>query len=373
MRIGIVCYPTYGGSGVVATELGKALAQRGHRIHFITYDRPVRLNSFSTQIFYHQVNPTKYPLFDYLPYETALASKLVEVAQYAKLDLLHVHYAIPHASSAYMAQQILKDGGIEIPFITTLHGTDITLVGKEESYAPVVAFSINRSSAVTAVSDYLRQLTLATFTIKRPIQVVYNFVDLNRFSDYAQIHEDRSCFAPNRELLIMHASNFRKVKRVGDVYEVFRRLRTELPVRLIFLGDGPERSLVERQVWEHQLHDDVVFLGSHQDIERILPMGDLFILPSESESFGLAALEAMACGLPVIATRTGGLPELVEHGISGLLSEVGNVDDLTANAYYILKDKRVRQAYSLAARKRAEQFSLEQIVPNYESLYASLI
>jgi N-acetyl-alpha-D-glucosaminyl L-malate synthase BshA len=373
MRIGVVCYPTYGGSGVVATELGKALAERGHRIDFITYDRPVRLNTFSTQIYYHQVNPGRYPLFDYLPYETALASKLVEVVRYAKLELLHVHYAIPHASSAFLAQQILRDVGIEVPFITTLHGTDITLVGKEESYAPVVAFSINHSNAVTAVSNYLKRITLSTFQIRRPIEVIYNFVELNRFAESSRIRGERNCFAPQRELLLMHASNFRKVKRIGDVYEIFRRVRTHLPVRLILLGDGPERSVLERQVWEDQLHEEVVFLGSHQDIEHILPMGDLFLLPSESESFGLAALEAMACGLPVVATRAGGLPELVEHGVSGLLSDVGDVEDMAANAIQILGDQSTKHEFSLQARIRAESFSLDQIVPHYEELYQSLI
>lgn len=373
MRIGIVCYPTYGGSGVVATELGKALAERGHRVDFVTYDRPVRLTTFSTRIFYHQVNPGKYPLFDYLPYETALASKLVEVVRYAKLDLLHVHYAIPHASSAYLAQQILRDSGIDIPFITTLHGTDITLVGQEESYAPVVAFSINHSTAVTAVSEYLKNVTLQAFDIRRPIEVVYNFVELSRFSGSEKIRDERGCWASQRERLLMHASNFRKVKRVGDVYEVFRRVREHFPAKLILLGDGPERSGVERSVHEHGLQDEVLFLGNHQAIEHILPMGDLFLLPSESESFGLAALEAMACGLPVIGSRAGGLPELVSQGESGYLSEIGDVDDMAANALRILADRDSHEGFCRRARLRAEQFSIEAIVPHYEKIYRSVI
>jgi len=373
MRIVIVCYPTFGGSGVLATELGKSLALRGHRIHFITYDRPVRLTSFSAQIFFHQVNPGKYPLFDYLPYETALASKLVEIVKTARLDVLHVHYAIPHASSAYLAQQILKESGIDIPFITTLHGTDITLVGKEENYAPVVSFSINKSTAVTAVSEYLKQATLDTFDIRIPIEVIYNFVELDRFSRSPEIRNGRQCMAPNGERLLIHASNFRKVKRVVDVYEVFRKVNLELPSRLIFIGDGPERSIVERMVWEHKLQDDVIFLGNNQAIEDILPMGDLFLLPSETESFGLAALEAMACGLPVIATHVGGLPELVEHGVSGFLCSVGDIDDLAKCALTILKDDNTQAQFAGQARKQAEKFSIEKIVPQYEALYNSVL
>lgn len=372
MNIGMVCYPTFGGSGVVATELGKALAQRGHTVHFITYDRPVRLDTYSQHIFYHQVNPEDYPLFDFLPYESALASKLVEVVLHHQLDLLHVHYAIPHASSTYLAQQILRQQHACVPFTTTLHGTDITLVGATEMYGPVVTFSINQSNGVTAVSDYLRRATLQNFKITRPIEVIPNFVDLQRFH-VENRPELRQQITPEGQRLLIHVSNFRKVKRVQDVYEMFRLLRQRLPVRLLFVGDGPERSPLERSIYQHGLEKEVVFLGKQEVIEQILPVADAFVMPSETESFGLAALEAMACGLPVLATDAGGIPEVVEHGISGLLSPVGDVQTLAANAFYLLSDPARHAAFAQAARARAVAFDVQAIVPHYEAHYRQVI
>jgi L-malate glycosyltransferase len=372
MNIGVVCYPTFGGSGVVATELGKSLAERGHTIHFITYDRPVRLDSFAQNVFYHQVNPEDYPLFDHLPYESALTSKIVDVVRFAKLDLLHVHYAIPHASSTWMAQQILAELGIRIPFVTTLHGTDITLVGTSEMYEPVVTFSINHSTGVTAVSEYLAEATRHAFGIRVPIEVIPNFVDLKRFRPIPK-NGFRQLLTPNGEQLFIHVSNFRKVKRVGDVYEMFKRVREKLKVRLLFVGDGPERPPIERAAREDGLSSEVVFFGKQEVIEQILPVADVFVMPSESESFGLAALEAMACGVPVLATRAGGLPEVVEHGVSGLLSEIGDVDALAQNALTLLSDPEVYQRYSTAALARARQFDHHAIVPLYEAYYARIM
>ncbi len=372
MKIGVVCYPTFGGSGVVATELGKSLAERGHTVHFITYDRPVRLDRFARNVYYHQVNPEDYPLFEHLPYESALTSKIVDVVRYEHLDLLHVHYAIPHASSTWMAQQILAELGIRIPFVTTLHGTDITLVGTSDMYEPVVTFSINHSTGVTSVSQYLAEATRQSFRVQVPIEVIPNFVDLKRFRPVTK-NGFRSLLTPGGEQLFIHVSNFRKVKRVGDVYEMFKRVRQQLKVKLLFVGDGPERPPLERQIREDGLTDAVVFFGKQEVIEQILPVADVFVMPSESESFGLAALEAMACGLPVLATNAGGLPEVVEHGRSGLLSPIGDVDLLAEHALTLLGDADTYRRYSEAALARAQQFDHHLIVPQYEAYYARVM
>jgi N-acetyl-alpha-D-glucosaminyl L-malate synthase BshA len=372
MKIGIVCYPTFGGSGVVATELGKALGEKGHIIHFITYERPVRLGRFARNVFYHQVKAQEYPLFDFLPYESALTSKLVDVVRFEKLDLLHVHYAIPHASSAFFAQQILLEMGIEIPFITTLHGTDSTLVGISKTYEPVVSFSINHSNGITCVSDYLRQVTIQNFNIAKPIQVIPNFIDLERFKPLP-CASNKSCLAPKGEKVLIHVSNFRKVKRVKDVVSVFRILEPDFPLKLVFVGDGPERDSVEALVRKYQLNSKVSFLGSQEIIEDLLPLGDIFILPSENESFGLSALEAMACGLPVICTAAGGLPEVVTHGFSGFLSPLGDTEDMAQNIKTILSSEATRQEFSQNARKEAERFTLPVVLPQYESYYHNIL
>jgi len=367
MKIGIVCYPTFGGSGVVATELGKALAKNGHQVHFITYSQPSRLDFFNENLFYHEVDVYSYPLFDYPPYELALASKMVNVVEHEKLDLLHVHYAIPHASAAYMAKQILKTKGIEIPVITTLHGTDITLVGKNPSYEPVVTFSINQSDIVTTVSEDLKNDTYKHFPITKDIIVIPNFIDLNRFSKLKKDHFKKA-ICPNGEKLIIHTSNFRKVKRVDDVVNIFYKIHQAIPSKLLMIGDGPERSQAERLCRELGMYEDVRFLGKLEAVEEVLSMGDLFLLPSETESFGLAALEAMACEVPVVSTDAGGIPELNVHGKSGLLSPVGDVEDMAKNALIILDDKNL-QGYKDRALARAKEFDLSKILPLYESVY----
>lgn len=372
MRIGIVCYPTFGGSGVVATELGKGLAEKGHRIHFITYNQPVRLDFFSENISYHEVSIAKYPLFDYIPYETALTSKLVDVARFEGLDVLHVHYAIPHASVAYLAKQILAVQGIVLPVVTTLHGTDITLVGKDSSYEPVVTFAINHSDGVTAVSDSLKQETYDNFQITNKIEVIPNFIDLKRFSKKAKDHF-RKAVAPNGERLIVHTSNFRKVKRVQDVIYVFEKLRMQIPSKLLLIGDGPERHNAEQLCRELNLCDDIRFLGKQEMIEEILSICDLFIMPSETESFGLAALEAMACQVPVISSDAGGMPELNVQGITGFMSKVGDVDDMAKNAEIILKDDVVLKKFKANALSRAKEFDIDVIMPLYEQYYERVI
>jgi len=372
MKIGIVCYPTFGGSGVVATELGKALAGKGHHIHFITYSQPVRLDFFSANISYHEVEVVNYPLFDYVPYESALTSKLVHVAKYEELDLLHVHYAIPHASAAYLAKMILAEQGIHIPVVTTLHGTDITLVGRDSSFEPVVTFAINHSDGITAVSDSLRKDTFSNFKITRPIEVIPNFIDLNRFSKKPKDHFKKA-IAPLGERLLVHTSNFRKVKRVQDVIEVFKRVNQFIPCKLLLLGDGPERATIEKICHENQQHEEVRFLGKQDAIEEILSVCDLFIMPSESESFGLAALEAMACQVPVISTNTGGLPELNIHGKTGFMSNVGDVDNMAANALKILKNNEVLQEFKRNALARAKEFDLQVILPRYENYYKKIL
>jgi N-acetyl-alpha-D-glucosaminyl L-malate synthase BshA len=371
MKIGIVCYPTFGGSGVVATELGKALAEQGHEVHFITYDQPTRLDFFNQNLYYHKVDIRTYPLFEYPPYELALASKMVNVVKYEQLDLLHVHYAIPHASAAFMAKQILKTQGIYIPFVTTLHGTDITLVGKDESYEPVVTFSINQSDGVTTVSESLKQETYEYFAITQEIDVIPNFIDLNRFKKQKKDHF-KTAICPNGEKLLVHTSNFRKVKRIDDILEIFYRLRKEIPAKLLMVGDGPERRKAELFCQENNLVDDVRFLGKLEAIEEVLSVADLFLMPSEKESFGLAALEAMACEVPVISTNTGGLPELNLHGITGFLSNVGDVEDMVKNALIILDDNNLPR-FRENALARAQAFEISKIRPLYEAIYERVL
>jgi len=372
MNIGIVCYPTFGGSGVVATELGKALADKGHRIHFITYSQPVRLDGFMENVFYHEVTATPYALFDYIPYESALTSKLVDVALYEKLDILHVHYAIPHASVAYMAQQILKTHGLYLPIVTTLHGTDITLVGKDSSYEPVVTFALNHSDGVTAVSESLKKDTYANFKINKDIEVIPNFIDLKRFAKSRKDHF-RKAITPDNEKLIVHTSNFRKVKRVQDVVEVFDRIRAKIPAKLIMIGDGPERHKIEEMTRDKGFYQDVRFLGKQEMVEEVLSIADLFVMPSETESFGLAALEAMACQVPVISSNSGGMPELNINGVTGFMSNVGDVDDMAANALAILTDDKKLAEFRQAALKQAMAFDIHNIMPIYERYYQQII
>lgn len=368
MRIGIVCYPTFGGSGVLATELGKALAQKGHQVHFITYQQPVRLTSFMPNIFYHEVHVHTYPLFDYPPYETALASTLVDVIKNNQLDLLHVHYAIPHASAAYMAKQILKEENIQIPVITTLHGTDITLVGRDKTFAPVVAFSINESDAITAVSNNLRDETFKIFTIKKEIEVIYNFVDVERFKR-KPIDAFKKVIAPNGEKILLHASNFRRVKRVQDVVKIFSEVKKEIPSKLLFVGDGPERPMAEDLARELGVFEEIRFVGRQEQMEDILAIADLFLLTSEYESFGLAALEAMAAGVPVVSTNAGGLQEINIDGKTGWMSDVGDVDSMSRQALSILKDEKVLKGFKERAAAHAQKFDITQIIPLYEKLY----
>ena len=371
MKIGIVCYPTFGGSGVVATELGKGLAKKGHQVHFITYTQPARLDFFNENIFYHEVNIASYPLFQYPPYESALAGKMVDVVKYEKLDLLHVHYAIPHATSAFLAKQILKCHGINIPIITTLHGTDITIVGKDASLAPVVTFSINESDGVTTVSEDLRKDTYEAFEIRKEIEVIPNFVDLERFKKQPKEHFKR-IICPNDEKLLVHTSNFRKVKRIEDIIKVFAKLKTQIPSKLLLVGDGPERGPMEQLSRDMNLGEDVRFVGKLDAIEEVLSVADLFLMPSEKESFGLAALEAMACEVPVISSNTGGLPELNVQGVTGFLSKVGDVDDMVKNAMYILQDENL-PTFKANALARAKEFDIIHIVPMYERHYEKVL
>ena len=368
MKIGIVCYPTFGGSGVMATELGKALAEKGHMVHFITYQQPVRLSGFYTNIFFHEVRIPHYPLFDYPPYETTLASTMVDVVLNNQLDLLHVHYAIPHASAAFMAKQILKKKGKEIPVITTLHGTDITLVGKDKTFEPVVTFSINESDAITAVSQNLQKETYHNFSIEKEIQVIYNFVDIKRFSK-KPLDAFKKVIAPNGERIITHASNFRKVKRIHDVIDVFHKIQDKVPARLLMVGDGPERPEAEEQCRRLNLCDDIRFLGKQHEMEEILAISDLFLLPSEYESFGLSALEAMASGAPVLSTNAGGLPEINLHGVTGYMTPVGDVETMADLATDLLLNEEKLIDFKTNARKHAQQFDIANIVPEYEALY----
>jgi L-malate glycosyltransferase len=371
IKIGIVCYPTFGGSGVVATELGKALAKEGHKVHFITYSQPTRLDFLNENLFYHEVDFHSYPLFEYPPYELALASKMVSVVKNEKLDLLHVHYAIPHASAAYMAKQILKTHGIYIPVVTTLHGTDITLVGKDASYEPVVTFSINQSDGVTAVSSDLRKETFEHFKITNEIEVIPNFIDLEKFKKQKKDHFKRA-ICPNQEALVVHTSNFRKVKRVTDVVRIFANIHNEVPSKLLMIGDGPERGKAEKLCRDLNICDDVRFLGKLEAVEEVLSVADLFLMPSEKESFGLAALEAMACEVPVISSNTGGIPELNVQGVTGFLSPVGDIDDMTRKALFIL-DKDNLPRFKENALQRAKDFDITRILPLYESYYNKIL
>lgn len=372
MNIGIVCYPTFGGSGVLATELGKALSEKGHNIHFITYQQPVRLGGFHTNIFYHEVSVPAYPLFDFPPYETALASTMVDVIINNKLDLLHVHYAIPHASAAYMARQILLKEGLDVPVITTLHGTDITLVGRDKTYSPVVTFSMNESAAITAVSKNLRDETYNYFKIEKEIEVIYNFVDAKRFNKKA-LTPFRQVIAPNNEKILLHASNFRKVKRVQDVVAVFAKVNKEIPSKLLFVGDGPERSMIEGLARSSGACNDIKFLGRQEEMEDILAITDLFILPSEYESFGLVALEAMAAEVPVISTNVGGLPEINIEGVTGFLSDIGDVEEMSDNIIKLLNDPKAFEAMKKNAFEQAQKFDIGFIVPQYEALYKKVL
>jgi N-acetyl-alpha-D-glucosaminyl L-malate synthase BshA len=372
MKIGIVCYPTYGGSGVVATELGKALAQRGHQVHFISYKQPARLDYFMSNIFYHEVNVSTYPLFDFPPYETSLASTLVDVVKFEKLDLLHVHYAIPHASAAIMAKHILATEGIHIPVITTLHGTDITLVGKDAAFEPVVTYSINQSDAVTSVSDFLKQDTYKHFKTQKPITVIPNFIDVTRFQKQSKEHFKKA-IAPQNEKLIVHTSNFRKVKRVEDVIRIFGKIREKIPAKLLLVGDGPERHNAEILCRELNLCDYTLFLGKQNPVEEILSVCDLFLMPSETESFGLAALEAMACQVPVIASLAGGIPELVQEGVSGFMAPVGDVETMANRGIYILENEERLLQFKDNALQRALTFDITNIVPVYEEFYKQVL
>ena len=355
----------------MATELGKALAQKGHRVHFITYSQPARLDFFNENLYYHEVIVPAYPLFQYAPYELALASKMVEIVQFEKLDVLHVHYAIPHASAAYMAKQILRTKGIHIPVITTLHGTDITLVGKDASFEPVVTFSINQSDGVTAVSEDLRKETYKYFQIEKEIAVIPNFIDLNRFQKQRKDHF-KAAISPFGEKLLVHTSNFRSVKRVTDVIKIFYQVRKQVPSKLLMVGDGPDRPKAEKLCRDLKVCQDVRFLGKLEAVEEVLSVADLFLMPSEKESFGLAALEAMACQVPVISTNTGGIPELNIHGETGFTSEVGDVDDMVKNALFVLADENLPR-FKANALARAKEFEIARIVPLYEQIYQKVI
>jgi N-acetyl-alpha-D-glucosaminyl L-malate synthase BshA len=369
MKIGIVCYPTFGGSGVVATELGIELSKRGHEIHFITYNQPVRLELLSNNVHYHEVNVPEYPLFHYQPYELALSSKLVDMVKLHKIEILHVHYAIPHAYAAYMAKKMLQEEGIYVPIVTTLHGTDITLVGSHPFYKPAVTFSINKSDAVTAVSQSLKDDTLRLFNIKNDIHVVSNFIDLEKHNLHGFSDCQREMMADEDEKIITHISNLRPVKRVQDVISVFYNIQKQMPAKLMFIGEGPEKEKVEQRCQDLGILDKVVFFGRSNEIDKILCFSDLFLLPSQTESFGLAALEAMASGVPVISSNTGGIPEVNIHGESGFLSNVGDVEDMTKNALYILSDESRLKTFKNNARKQALKFDIHEIVPQYEAIY----
>ena len=368
MKIGIVCYPTYGGSGVLATELGIGLADLGHEIHFISYRRPARLNSYYKDVYFHEVNAFEYPLFEHAPYDSSLTSKIVDVVQHESLDLLHVHYAIPHAAVAYMAKEILKTKGIYTPVVTTLHGTDITLVGQDRSLASVVEFSINKSDVVTSVSDSLRQQTMDYFNIKKDIAVIHNFIDLEKFKRKTN-QEFKMALAPHNEKIIVHTSNFRKLKRVDDVVYVFKGILEYFDARLLLVGDGPQRQKIEDLCRQLNLCDKIQFLGKQDAVEEILSLADLFLLPSEKESFGLSALEAMACEVPVVSSNAGGLPEVNEHGITGFVSKVGDIKDMVRHSRHILENDDRLELFRKNARKKAMEFSKTNIIPQYEHLY----
>ena len=372
MKIGIVCYPTFGGSGVVATELGKAFAIKGHEVHFISYSQPVRLSGDEKNIFFHEVSVIDYPLFDYAPYGILLSSKITEVANKHKLDLLHVHYAIPHASAAFMAKQVLLSQGVKIKVVTTLHGTDITLLGKDPAFEPVITFSLNQSDAVTTVSQSLKDDTLKYFKVTKDIRVIPNFICLE---DYKIEDKElkRKQFAPYGEKILLHVSNFRKVKRAEDVLRVFDVVRKQIPSKLILIGNGPEKKNIEALCKQLDTCGDIHTMGQVKDVEKIIALADLFLLTSETESFGLAALEAMAAGVPVISTNTGGIPEVNVHGYSGMLSNVGDVDDMAKNAIALLSDSNTLETFRQNALTQANKFSIEKILPIYENLYKEIL
>lgn len=371
MKIGIVCYPTFGGSGVVATELGMALADKGHEVHFITYNQPVRLDFLSHNLHFHQVVIEEYPLFEYQPYELALSTKMVEVVRKYSLEVLHVHYAIPHAYAAYMAKQMLKEKGLDVRVVTTLHGTDITLVGSHPTYKSAVEFSINNSDVVTVVSNNLKETTNKLFNITKDIKVIYNFIDAKKYDNAQKEECKRIALAQPNERIFTHVSNFRPVKRVEDVVKIFSEVRKEIPAKLLMIGEGPERAKAESLVKELNIIDDVFFLGNSTEVAKILCYTDVFLLPSQTESFGLAALEAMAAGSAVISTNTGGLPEVNIHGKTGFLSNLGDVADMAKNAILIAKEAATLEVFKENAKKHTKQFTLESILPVYEEIYRS--
>jgi N-acetyl-alpha-D-glucosaminyl L-malate synthase BshA len=375
MKIGITCYPTYGGSGVVATELGIELANRGHEVHFISYAQPFRLSGREDRIFFHEVTVTSYPVFEFPPYTLALATRMSEVAEYYELDLLHVHYAIPHSVSAMLARQMIARSGRKLPFVTTLHGTDITLVGSDRAYLPITSYAIDESDGVTSISDYLRQATIDTFATTRPIQVISNFVNCDIYHcDPVETAKVRAQYAQQGESVLVHLSNFRPVKRVPDVIQTFARIAEQIPARLLMVGDGPERSPAERLARDLRIHDRVHFLGKFDHVNQLLPAADLMLLPSEMESFGLAALEAMACEVPTIGTWVGGVPELIENGVTGMLFPVGEVDAMAEAAVSLLKDPDRLKAMSQAARAEAQRtYCASKVIPQYEDFYASVL
>jgi N-acetyl-alpha-D-glucosaminyl L-malate synthase BshA len=373
MKIGITCYPTYGGSGVVATELGLALAAQGHQVHFISYAIPQRLNRFVENVFFHEVEMSNYPLFEHSLYGLSLTSKMLEVIEYESLDLMHVHYAIPHAVSAYLARQVLRKSKKDLKFVTTLHGTDITLVGLEPSFMPIVKFSIEESDGVTAVSRFLKEKTLTNYNIEKEIEVIYNFIDIEKFSPVPN-EELRNHIAPNGEKLLVHTSNFRPVKRVPDTIRILAKVQQEVPAKLILIGDGPDRSECERLARELGIHKDVIFLGKQDVISEILSSSDIFLMPSQSESFGLSALEAMACGIPVISTSVGGLPELVVHNETGYIAEIGDVDRMAKYAVELLSNKKKYNSFASNSRARAvNSFDKNLILPKYLQYYEKIL
>jgi L-malate glycosyltransferase len=376
MKIGITCYPTYGGSGVVATELGLELAERDHEVHFISYAQPIRLSGPHPNIHYHEVEVSRYPLFEYPPYDLALASRMAEVAELYDLDLLHVHYAIPHSVSALLARQMMaaKPRGRKLPFVTTLHGTDITLVGLDRSYLPITRFSIEQSDGVTAISQYLRERTLREFDIRNEIKVIYNFVNCDVYCRGAEVSELKQEYAPNGERVLVHLSNFRPVKRVTDCIEVFDRVRKKIPSKLLMMGDGPDRSRAEWLAVQKGIHNDVIFLGKQEQVQEKLAIADILLLPSELESFGLAALEGMACEVVPIATRVGGIPELIEHGKSGYLADVGDVETMARYAIDLLSDENALHTMAKASRSVAQsRFCASRIIPQYEEFYRRVL
>jgi len=373
MKIAIVCYPTFGGSGVVATELGLELAKRGHEIHFITYSQPVRLALLNPNVHYHEVHVPEYPLFHYQPYELALSSKLVNMVKLYKIDVLHVHYAIPHAYAGYMAKQMLADEGIHIPMVTTLHGTDITLVGNHPFYKPAVSFSINKSDVVTSVSQSLKEDTYRLFDINKEIIVVPNFIELAKEKQVENIPCHRSLMASENEMILTHISNFRKVKRIDDVIKIFYEIQKEVPSKLMMVGEGPEKEIAEYLCNQLGIQNKVIFFGNSNEIDKILCFSDLFLLPSETESFGLAALEAMACGVPVISSNSGGLSEVNKDGFSGYLSDVGDVSKMSQDAISLLKDNEKLKQFKINALETAKLFDIQQIMPLYEQIYYQAI